>query len=144
VLIRRILDNCRSKELLPILGVLIVSRRPLMLSEVVDITRLPRDIVSRTLRQVNPLVHRCSSSLDSQWCIRFDSLGSFLTTRRRAGDFFIDISAQHMRLTLRCLEALKDTERCAHYSSSLCHPSTLVQYPSYLFRTGKLDLPFVA
>jgi hypothetical protein len=113
-LIRQLLDNCRSKkDLLLILGVLVVSRRPLILSEVVDITGLSEQIVSTTLCQVNPLVHMCSSSLDSQWGIRFDSFASFLTTRRRAGDFFINISAQHTRLTMRCLEVLKDEERYA-------------------------------
>ena len=90
-----------------------MSRRPLTFSEIVDITNLSQNVVDMTLCQINPLVHMCSSFFDSQWGIRFDSFLSFLTTRRRAGDFFIDISAQHARLTLRCLEALKDEARYA-------------------------------
>jgi hypothetical protein len=82
-----------------------------MLSEVVDICGLPEAIVSTTLCAVNPLVHMSSSFLDNQWCIRFDSFASFLTTRRRAGEFFIDLIAQHKHLTLRCLAALKDDKR---------------------------------
>jgi hypothetical protein len=125
--IRMILQHCRNREaLLQILGILVVSRRPLMLSEIVDITSVSKDIASVTLCQVNPLVH-ISSFLDSQWGIRFGSFGSFLTTRHRSGEFFINTDAQHMYLTLRCLEALKDGERYAkRFSLQTCRLHTLV------------------
>jgi hypothetical protein len=126
--IRMILQHCRNrKALLQILGILAVSRRPLMLSEVVGMTSVSKDIASVTLCQVNPLVHISSSFLDSQWGIRFGSFRSFLTTRHRSGEFFINIDAQHMYLTLRCLEALKDGERYAkRFSLQTCRLQTLV------------------
>ncbi|TDL26586.1 hypothetical protein BD410DRAFT_783658 [Rickenella mellea] len=107
-LYRQVLSSAnRGKQFDQVFSTILLVRRPLSITHVGHLLRLPAKVIVDELLQVQSIV-RIPDDNSKPVQLMHTSLRDFLTTKQRSGNFFIDPLTRHAAITFDCLMVIKE------------------------------------